>query len=147
MKVKVGHTSSTILNSCSFRRYRLWFRNLYSILLTQALCPTLRYIGSLDIRMSSLDKHMSNLTMLFDLIIFNYLSNGSIKNLDTHMSRLDIRMSVPTMLVLSTKSTSMQFPNPRDLSHLKQKIQWQLQTSSSIHPCVPLTPILSWCNS
>ena len=33
-----GHTSSTILNSCSFRRWRLSFRNLYSILLTQALC-------------------------------------------------------------------------------------------------------------
>ena len=58
------------------------------------VCPTLRYIGSLDIRMSSLDKHMSNLTMLFDLIIFNHLTNGSIKNLDTHMSRLDICMSI-----------------------------------------------------
>ena len=32
-----GHTSSTLLNSCSFQRYRLSFRNLYSILLTQAL--------------------------------------------------------------------------------------------------------------
>ena len=37
MKNKVGHTSSTILNSCSFQRYRLSFWNLYSILLTQAL--------------------------------------------------------------------------------------------------------------
>ena len=37
IKNKVGHTSSTILNSCSFQRYRLPFRNLYSILLTQAL--------------------------------------------------------------------------------------------------------------
>ena len=38
MKNKVGHTSSTILNSCSFQRKRLSFQNLYSILLTQALC-------------------------------------------------------------------------------------------------------------
>ena len=37
MKNKVGHTSSTILNSCSFKRYRLSFRNLYSILLKQTL--------------------------------------------------------------------------------------------------------------
>ena len=37
MKNKVGHTSSTILNSCSFQRYRLSIWNLYSILLTQAL--------------------------------------------------------------------------------------------------------------
>ena len=37
MKNKVGHTSSTILNSCSFQRYSLSFWNLYSILLTQAL--------------------------------------------------------------------------------------------------------------
>ena len=36
-KNKVGHTSSTLLNSCSFQRYRLLFWNLYSILLTQAL--------------------------------------------------------------------------------------------------------------
>jgi len=33
----VGHTSSTILNSCSFQRYRMSFRNLYSILLKQTL--------------------------------------------------------------------------------------------------------------
>ena len=37
MKNKVGHTSSTILNSCSFQIYRLSFRNLYSILLKQTL--------------------------------------------------------------------------------------------------------------
>ena len=34
---KVGHTSSTLLNSCSYQRYRLSFRNLYSILLLQTL--------------------------------------------------------------------------------------------------------------
>ena len=46
MKNKVGHTSSSILNSCSFQRYRLSFRNLYSILLTQALFAQLieRYL-------------------------------------------------------------------------------------------------------
>ena len=37
MKNKVGHTSSTILNSCSFQRYRLPFQNLYSILVNQTL--------------------------------------------------------------------------------------------------------------
>ena len=37
MKNKVSHTSSNISNSCSFQRYRLSFRNLYSILLTEAL--------------------------------------------------------------------------------------------------------------
>ena len=37
MKNKGGHTSSTILNSCSFQRYRMSFRYLYSILLRQTL--------------------------------------------------------------------------------------------------------------
>ena len=45
MKNKVGHTFSTILNSCSFQRYRLSFRNLYSILLTQALWVGMSWYG------------------------------------------------------------------------------------------------------
>ena len=40
IKNKVGHTSSTLLNSCFFQRYRLSFRNLYSILLKQTLVHT-----------------------------------------------------------------------------------------------------------
>ena len=35
--IRGGHTSLTLLNSCSFQRYRLSYRNLYGILLLQTL--------------------------------------------------------------------------------------------------------------
>ena len=46
------------------------------------VCPS--YVVSLDIRMSNLDKRMSNLTMLFNLTVSNFLTSGSFKNLTKH---------------------------------------------------------------
>ena len=85
---------------------------------------------------------MSNLTMLFDVIISKYLHNGSIKNLkkdpkryiqslavlffpnsnitldirmsnlDIPVSNLDIRISIPTMLILQVLNLEI-FNNQR----------------------------------
>ena len=46
------------------------------------VCPT--PVVSLDIRMSNLDIRMSNLTMLFDIFVSNFLTNGSTKILKKH---------------------------------------------------------------
>ena len=97
------------------------------------VCPTPTF--RLDIRMSNLDTRTSNLSMLFHIIISNFLTSWSVKilkknilkatfnleflavfflnssiSLDIHMSRLDIRMSIPTMLVLN---------NPQKLTFFK----------------------------
>ena len=46
------------------------------------VCPT--PIFRLDIRMSNLDTLMSNLIMLFDLTISNFLTSGFLKILKKH---------------------------------------------------------------
>ena len=48
MKNKVGHTSSTILNSCSFQRYRPLFVKASSNFLTHPLIKKMKALKSLQ---------------------------------------------------------------------------------------------------